>query len=83
MRREFPLKEVATGIRSGSRPILSDPQIFSEPQFRFIEDVFEAAKAGEGKLRDRDRADFSDWGLIQRGATAFFMDQYQHQVPFD
>jgi hypothetical protein len=51
-----------------------DPQFFRQPHFGFVEDFFQTSEAGEGKAIDRNCTDFADWGLFQRGATAFFVD---------
>jgi hypothetical protein len=59
--------------------ILLDAHVFRDPDFGFVQNVFEAGEAGKWKLTHRNRADFADRRLVQRRATAFFMDQYEHE----
>jgi hypothetical protein len=68
---------------SGSLLTILDPQIFREPHFGFFKDLFQAGETGEWKLTDWNGTDFANRRLIQRGASAFFMDQDQHSIPFD
>ena len=62
----------------GSLPTILDPQIFSESHFGFVEDIFQAGETGEWKLIDWNGTDLADRRLVQRRATAFFMDQHEH-----
>jgi hypothetical protein len=52
----------------------SDPQIFSESHFGFVDDLFQASETGEGKPVDGDRADFADRRFVQGRPAAFFMN---------
>ena len=70
-------EDVAGGLFP--RPAGSNAQIFREPQLRFLEDIFQAAETGKGKLTDGHGADFADRRFLQRRAAAFFMDQNQHK----
>jgi hypothetical protein len=74
MQREFPLK---VGTAEADCDELN-AHIFREPHFGFLEDFFQAGKTGEWKLTDRNGADLANRRLVQRRATAFFMDQYEH-----
>jgi hypothetical protein len=78
---EFPLSARRNESPGNAGPLPLDAEIFGEPHFGFIEDVFQAGKTGEWKLTDRNRAHFADRRFIQRRTAAFFMDQDQHGHP--
>lgn len=63
---------------------LLDAQLFGQPQFRFVDDFFQASKAGEGKAVHRKRTDFADGRIgFERRAATFFVNQCQHRQPLD
>lgn len=58
----------------------SNPQVFRQPHFGFVEDFFQTGKAGKGKAVDGDGADFAYRRLLKGRTTAFFVNQDQHQA---
>ena len=57
-----------------------DSQLFRQPHFGFLEDLFEAAKTGKWEAIHRNGADFTHRLFFQRRATAFFVDENEHQA---
>ena len=59
----------------------SDAQLLRQPHFGFVDDLFEAAEAREGKAIRGYRADFADGRIgFQRRTAAFFVYQDKHLV---
>jgi len=57
----------------------SHAQFLGEPDFRFIDNLFQAGETGKGEAVYGDRADFADRRFVQRGPTAFFMNQREQR----
>jgi len=58
---------------------LLDTELFGQPHFGFVENVFEAGETGKGKPIDRKGAHFSDGRIgFQRRASTGFMNERQH-----
>lgn len=53
---------------------LLDPQLFRQPHFRLVDDLFEACKTGERETIDRNHTDFSDRRFFQRRTTTFLVN---------
>ncbi len=58
-----------------------EAEIFGKPELRFVDDLFQAGKAGKREVVDRKRTDLADRhvGLESRPA-AFLVYERQHRV---
>jgi len=57
----------------------SHAQFLGEPDFRIIDNLFQAGETGKGETVDGDGADFADRRFVQGRPTAFFMNQHEHR----
>jgi hypothetical protein len=76
--RKFPLRSRRGREFRWVQAMVSDAQIFRQPDFRFVVNFFQTAEAVKRKPVDGDCTDFTDERLIERGAAAFFVDEGEH-----